>query len=358
MCAALLGYVLLILAFCLPVQPIRNNIRESYYSYYMEQDYYEWSYDNVTSRIDNCTDSLMLQESGFLGIGNPFVDALNCSRLHYDGTELQSGDMIWAISSDSFAEAEIIYYTRYWYGYLIWLKPILLLLNPAEIRILNMIMQISCLALAFYLIGKRLHIKYAIAFLISIIALNPITTAMCLEYTSMYFIAVIGAIVVMCSRKSRDKDYWKNFLWLGIVTVYFDYLTFPIVSLGIPLILLLLLRKETFKDSLITAIGSSCSWGIGYACMWSEKWILASVITRKNSIADAALAVKLRTADNALVEAGLEKITLLDVWKKNIGVYVNEINLLILIIIVVLIIFMIVTKQWQIRFSLHNCIFY
>ena len=80
---------------------------------------------------------------------------------------------------------------------------------------------------------------------------------------------------------------WKLFLWIGIVTAYFDFLTYPMVGLGVPLILILMIGGFTLKKSIIEMIKNSMSWGTGYAGMWSGKWLISYLLTGENTFSDA-----------------------------------------------------------------------
>lgn len=84
-----------------------------------------------------------------------------------------------------------------------------------------------------------------------------------------------------------------------MLTAYFDFLTYPFITLGVPLIAGLvftderLVAKQTdmWKNILLRTL----SWGIGYVGMWSSKWVIASVLTEENIIYDAFGAIVYRS---------------------------------------------------------------
>ena len=59
-------------------------------------------------------------------------------------------------------------------------------------------------------------------------------------------------------------------------------MTYPIITLGIPLILLLWFRvrdeKADFKDNFWFMVKASLSWFCGYALTWISKWLLSAAI--------------------------------------------------------------------------------
>ena len=71
---------------------------------------------------------------------------------------------------------------------------------------------------------------------------------------------------------------------IGIVVSYFDFLTYPLVTLGVPLCLLLILQadKITYLQKIKNIISLSIAWVIGYLGMWAMKWMIGSIATHKN----------------------------------------------------------------------------
>lgn len=61
-----------------------------------------------------------------------------------------------------------------------------------------------------------------------------------------------------------------------MATSYFDFLTYPVASLGMPLIVWLLLhREENARARLARCCSCGLCWAFGYAGMWAGKWALA-----------------------------------------------------------------------------------
>ncbi len=88
------------------------------------------------------------------------------------------------------------------------------------------------------------------------------------------------------------------FVLSACLTAYFDLLTYPLVTLGIPLIAHLALDREcmaSLKKGLKDVIWYTISWGIGYVGMWSSKWVIASILTDEDVIQGAIDQVKHRT---------------------------------------------------------------
>ena len=94
-------------------------------------------------------------------------------------------------------------------------------------------------------------------------------------------------------------SYWREgdkyiylFFLSGIATAYFDLLTYPMVSLGIPLIIFTCLQYHdgivcSIKKMGILLISLIVIWGIGYSAMYIGKWITAELITGYDVIDNA-----------------------------------------------------------------------
>lgn len=114
-----------------------------------------------------------------------------------------------------------------------------------------------------------------------------------MDFSVCFYIYMFGSLAMLLSNKVR-KHYIYTFLILGMMTSYCDFLTWPIVTLIMPLITYLYLEKR----KLISVIGASISWGIGYAVFWAEKWIIGSMILDDNIIQNAIKQLKYRSSMN------------------------------------------------------------
>lgn len=151
-------------------------------------DTYYWAPWIVSSKLDNFTDAIMLNNAVFEGTGSVVDDAMNNPYVNVDGLE-QTRSLVKYVSDDS-ANKIIINYPRYWHGYLVWLKPLLLVMNYADIRVLFMFIQMFLVLFAALEIYKKSRYKAAVPFVFSMCCLNTISTAMCMQYACMYMITL------------------------------------------------------------------------------------------------------------------------------------------------------------------------
>ena len=145
MCAVLLiaiclGTVLLYAAYLLPTASMSGHLEESIPVFQAEGSYprqASW----CSSTLDNFTDALLLLTPAYDG-GEPTMDkAMNLYFRTVETTpDFNPVNSVLSCGSENM-ELAMRTYTRYWEGYLIFLKPLLSVMNYQQIRILNKIFQ-------------------------------------------------------------------------------------------------------------------------------------------------------------------------------------------------------------------------
>lgn len=338
-------YILIILAFSvttiylmyaaysIPVEKIRENTQNS--MSYLFQQPYRRSHFTYGLPIDTFTDSIILNNASFLENKNKLQNALLNPRAEYGRTpEL---NLSIALNREDLSQAIIINYTQYWHGYLILIKPLLFFFNLAQIRIINLIFEITLLITILTLIYRRLGFKHCIAFLISICFLNPLITWMCLEYVGNINILLLACLYILLN-KNPDNNYM--FFIIGALIIIFTYPAFSLASLGIPLIMHICLYKRNFSNNIKCIIKNSFLWGLGFNLMMVSKWLFATLLTKENIIKDGFDQIAHRTYGG--LDWDLSKkdlITPLNAIKVNLSV-IQNIDTVILLSIFLLTIFL------------------
>lgn len=119
------------------------------------------------------------------------------------------------------------------------------------------------------------------------------------------------------------------FQMIGMAASYFDFLTYPIASLGIPMVCLFLLDSDnTLWLKIRKLIYLSISWGFGYSAMWAGKWVLSTLVLKDNVIANAISQILLRSSH---VQNG-EKISTMDTWIRNLEFFFKKPYLILIVI--------------------------
>lgn len=238
--------------------------------------------------LELATDALMLKMALYEGEGAGIRQAFRCYSTQYEEE-----------------------YSRYWHGYVVILRPLLLLFDYYEIRIINGFLQgLSAAAAGFWLWRKK-GVKYALALGSSYALLMPMALAHCLQY-SWVFYAAFGFLLCFL----RYGGFWEKgnryayfFILSGACTAYLDLLTYPLLVWGLSAVWWILLeeKERTAAEHVKRVVFSGFSWIVGYGGMWMGKWVLGSLILGENLFKKAFSEALLWT-----VNEGEETVTLKD----------------------------------------------
>ena len=316
------GFLLLINVYALPTEKMRDHVRESREDLLEEGDRLKWG--GYLTYSDGFTDSIMISKAIYNGRGSLFEKSMMNYGVQTEGYSSMTEQVIAAL--DGADGTYVKDYPTYWHGYLAVLKPLLIFFNIGEIRMLNMILQMTLLIICAVLVRENLGRKSMAVFIPGIIFLNPITAAISFQFSTIYYITLIMLIIMMrYGRKlSEKKTYTYLFLVCGMACSFFDFLTIPIVALGIPLVFYILLEGvKGLADGIKEVVSKSLSWALGYIGMWSGKWILASILTHNNIIKRALEQIRFRSGTEYYKNEG-EVFGRLDAIKENLTVLGNN----------------------------------
>lgn len=320
----LTGFLLLAVVYMLPTGRMKSHIAESDEVFNYEGIYPQLMYGLKSSQLDNYTDGLMYATAIHPGSGYALRDALYNARYEYVDTSMVQGLNDYA--NDVSVKESLRYevgYARYWHGYLIVLKPLLLFLNVSEIRMLNLIMQTFFLLVLLYMVIRKYGIAYTVPVIMMVVLLNPVVMPLSLQFSWVYYISLLGGIVILYMRQVPDSDaYLFLFIILGMLTSYFDLLTYPLITLGLPLVLLLpKCRVLNPARRIMRTITMCILWFAGYAVMWVGKWIFAFLFGHINLLQELFNKISERTS---MVGYAEERITLWKLFAKVLSVALNK----------------------------------
>lgn len=194
-------------------------------------------------------------------------------------------DFIYAVKDNKAPNSN---YLRYWNGCMLFLRPLLIFFDIVIIYSINKILLLILLIILLIMLFKRSK-KLAIIFLLSLILTSSWYVGYCIEYSVMFYVMFITSILALkIDKKSNDMKKSNEklcmlFFITGIVTTFFDFLTTEILTIFVPLLFILIIRKEEnrlegLKSTLIFILKSCILWFIGYSLMWLTKWVLSSLI--------------------------------------------------------------------------------
>lgn len=211
-------------------------------------------------KFDNYTDALMINTAYSIDSKNPLTSSLVCRKNYIPGTtkieyqdtvsELKSAskyselDQVGELNDTVRGEIEESFeYARYWHGYLVPLRILLCIFNINEIRILFILLFLVLIATLMVLISKKINMYAMLVFLIALTSVEYFYIGISLQGSSIFFIAMIASIILIY-RYNKIKDFPLLFLVVGSLTSFFDFLTVPLLTLGIPFAIFFLIKRK------------------------------------------------------------------------------------------------------------------
>ena len=155
-------------------------------------------------------------------------------------------------------------YGRYWHGYLTIIRPLLIIFNIHTIRVIFIILFVVLAAILLYMIYKKINLITAVIFLIGLTYVEYFYIGFSLQGAFVFFIMMISAIIIL-KRYDKIKSFPFVFFMIGMFANFFDLLTAPILTLGIPMIIYFLLKNReqelSIKEYILKIASLSIAWG-------------------------------------------------------------------------------------------------
>ena len=275
-----------------------------------------------SSQLDNFTAILILKTAAYAGPETLTQKAFGGLRVELAPREGQSEWSAFATYAQS--EGGGLTYTRYWHGYTLPLRLLLCVLNLPN---LQMALLLVSLLLAFaVLAGCARRAPGALPGMIAgWFLLMPVACGVCLQYVPVTLLALGACLLLLHAddRVERAVGMPGLFALLGLLTNYFDLLTFPLVTLGFPMALLLCLRMERgegLRALLSATVACGMAWALGYAGMWMLKWAFVAGVFGADRLAGIFEQAALRVSSASNGEA----FSRLSALRLNLGIILDK----------------------------------
>lgn len=324
-------FVSMTLVYCIPTSWIQGNVEKSIEVLEGEGEYPMYFFYRHSAIIDIHTDKLM-------------YESLIQNRDYYNPIQ---------------AAMSINQYPRYWHGYQLLLRPLTVVFQVQELRYLGMLTFHLLFFWSAWLMAKKTKPLYAMFYVLTVASGYVVFLPVCFQFLTTFLVLFVSLIVLL-RRYDKNKPlpavkWMLYFFVVGMVENFFDFLTYPILTLGIPLVLLLWLRvrdeQADFRGNFWFMFKASLSWFFGYALTWISKWLLSAAILGVRYFWRTMSVVQYRLEGSE--EEPLDRIGTI---QKNLKAWLNvqdggviswsKIALLILIVAVVLIIWR-KLKDWK-----------
>ncbi len=277
------AYLILIVIFlsalflvCLiPSSLLTKNIGKTLSTFQKEGTYPNAGFSWRPVILDNFTDPLMVNTAYSVDSRQPLRAAL--LNIRYQESLGQVSQIINLEKLYQKKALVLTGYERYWHGYLIFLRPLLVFFPYVVIRnILTFILFLTA-AVYLFLINRKLGKKTTLFTIIGLIMTDFFFLGKSLQFSGVFLTGMLTSIYLLFTYKNKGNLFLLFFI-AGGLTCFFDLLTAPLVSLGLLLIAATNLEKKQ------NIIKNCLFWTLGYLLFWFSKWLIVALLFAPGAI--------------------------------------------------------------------------
>lgn len=276
--------------FCLPDNAIQNNVLNSLDDVVvLESAGYRFKRnakiicDGPASYVDALTDGVMLTRNLNYNIVNNDKAEVFQKFFKFDvdfPEEYYSSPILRALNMNG--------YGRYWHGYDIVLRPLLIFFDYAKIRLICVGVFVVLVSILAYLTYKVLGLGITLAFAVALTLCKFPIIASCMQFMNMTVLTMLSIIILLGYWLPKEKDNIKNdkldnlyiFIFiLASLTIFFDLLTTPILPTGLAMLVIMeyMHQKENYCFNILSLLSGVFVWCLGCISCWIAKWCLNAV---------------------------------------------------------------------------------
>lgn len=251
-------------------------------------------YDWGAYHLDDWTEVIILSLATYMNVKeSPSSVLKNAYPLEDDFTFQSARDSV------KNHEKADVFYTRYWHGFRIYVRALLSVMDLGSIRTFLMWGFFLLLSAATLMLGFQTRSFWPpMLFSAGVLFVNPIVANVLFQYSVCFYIGFIGMLFVPRWLKHPEQAP-MGFMILGMATMFFDFYTTPLLTVGFPLLGLLICQSYSAnppkaKAMLLQALKLFLVWFAAYVGMWITKLILTSLFTDQNAFASAWVAAEQR----------------------------------------------------------------
>lgn len=218
--AWLVGFLSMVFVYTLPTAPMEQHVKASITTFEQEGNYPQWAKGITFTQQDNFTDALMLSTAIFPKKESTFVMAMkNYNYASAKDGSGPAGALVHQVNGQ-FDELQASSYERYWHGYNVVLKPLLLAMSFSNIRCLNYMLQFGLLVFLFVRVNEKFGWRGLVGLGFGVLVLNPESAALSLQFAPIFYTTVIACL--LCLKTRRQESFpCLLFLLSGICSSFF-----------------------------------------------------------------------------------------------------------------------------------------
>lgn len=296
----LAGYILFGLgSMAMPDKAVEHHVRQTVGQNDLKADFWFAFLYKPNYYMDNFTDALVLNQAWCLGEEESInlwqrLMLVPRHRCMADGVEQGCESLRRLTEGDT--TLKIMCYPRYWHGSTYLMRYLLAIDDYVVLRGLFFLLSSMLLLWVLLALAKRVGVWASALYFLAFVLVDGFMMQFSIQFLPVLLITLGGTLWVL-NRKRNSLG--VVFFVLGSLTAYFDLLTAPLLTWGLPLLVWLAAngqRSPAKGRQLFTDALASLLWGVGYAATWAAKWLLATLTTPMNVFSDASAQASLRAA--------------------------------------------------------------
>lgn len=236
-------------------------------------------------QMDNFTDALILNQMTCIDSRKPIISAMAVYRRN-DNVNMTHA-LLEYLQNDSGSSTQ---YARYWHGTTFLFRPFFNFMDYTMLRFLLFAFSSVLLFLFAIKYSRKTNIWKTLLLIISFLSCYGFVMQFSLQFFPVLAIAFGGAILLCNGNEKINQNIGLFFFIIGSITSFFDLLTTPLLTLGIPLLVWISLQPREqieIKKDIANVIKHSVSWFLGFALTWVTKWLLGTIALKENIFLDA-----------------------------------------------------------------------
>ena len=183
---------------------------------------------------------------------------------------------------------ECVHYGRYWHGSTFVTRLLFTLMTFIEIRYLLYILTSLMMLWCTIRLWRTADGATALAIIIGLMTVNVYVMQFSVQFAWVLILALATILWMTYHRDMKPAQCGLLLFVTGSLTAYFDLITVPTLTLGLPLVAWVALQQQ---GDWLRGIGNllllALWWLAGYVLTWLAKWGLATLLTDSNIFADA-----------------------------------------------------------------------
>ena len=269
----------------LPSKPVERHVEQTLEATDLKADFWFAFLYKPAYFMDNFTDALIVNQAMCNGRSdmNVWERVMLVPRMELEHDQCENLRLL----SEGDGSLHVVNYPRYWHGSTFLMRLLLTVDDYVVLRTFFYILSSMLLLWVLVALLRRMGAWAAAVYMLAMLSVNVFMMQFSIQFLPVLLIAVAGTLVVLYHGNDSGRMA-RMFFILGSLTAYFDLLTCPLITWGIPMVVWLAMKHSDEVKPVRSFAVSSALWGVGYAATWAAKWLIATLTTSADVFADAA----------------------------------------------------------------------